>query len=302
MKTSSCFSASFFAMGSQCSLILYGEHARRAAALAIAEVERIEERYSRYRADNFLSTINAAAQAGAELEVDAETAGLIDHAFAVHHQSQGLFDITAGSLRRIWNDEIVSLPEESSVLAALTKVGLDKVIWRSPWISFTRSGMEIDFGGIAKEYAADRAAALCRTMGVEHGLVELGGDIAIIGPNPDGTPWRVGISDPGTPSVAIATLFVPSSGVATSGDYQRFWEFDGKRYSHILHPRTGWPVVGLTSATVVAESCLAAGALSTIAILKGAEGIAWLEAHASNHIYLDRENRLGGGALRRDSP
>ena len=290
----------FFAMGSQCALILHGEDPRRAASLAIAEVERIEQRYSRYRADSLLSVINRAAQNGSEIEVDAETASLIDHACAVHRKSDGLFDITAGALRSVWNDETACLPEETSIFAVLEKVGLDKVVWRSPQLSFKRDGMEIDFGGIAKEYAADRAAALCRASGVEHGLVELGGDIAIIGPNPDGTPWRIGVSDPGDPTVAIATLFVSSGGVATSGDYQRFWEFDGERYGHILDPRTGWPVAGLASATVAAETCLSAGALSTIALLKGAGGIAWLEAHAPNHIYLDRENRLGGGALGRE--
>jgi len=289
----------FFAMGSTCSLILHGEDLGRVGSIAIAEVERIEQRYSRYRPDSLLSAINKAAREGAEIEVDSETAGLIEQAFEVYRQSGGLFDITSGSLRSVWNDETASMPETTAIFDALEKVGLDKVIWKPPLLSFTHRGIEFDFGGIAKEYAADRAAAACRSAGVEHGLVELGGDIAVIGPNPDGTPWRIGVSDPREPTVAIATLFVSMGGVATSGDYERYWEIDGRRHSHILDPRTGWPVEGLPSVTVVAESCLAAGALSTVAVLKGAGGISWLDAHAPVHIYLDRDGRLGGRALGR---
>ena len=123
------------------------------------------------------------------------------------------------------------------------------------------------------------------------------GDLAVIGPNLDGSPWRIGISDPKDPQTAIATLFVSKGGVATSGDYERYWEFDGRRYGHILNPLTGWPVQGLLSATVAAESCLEAGTFSTTAILKSDEGIAWLSDHAPAHLYTDRAHRLGGSAL-----
>ena len=290
----------FFAMGGCCSLTLFAkclDDAIMVAAAARAEVDRIERAYSRYRPDSIVAGINAAARRGGEIEVDPETAGLIDHAFAVHRWSGGLFDITSGVLRRAWSDDAVAPPDRETLKALLQSVGLEKLSWRRPKLSFRVEGMEIDFGGIAKEYAADRAAAVCRSLGAGHGLVDLGGDLAVIGPNPDGSPWRIGVVDPRDGQTAIATLLVAMGGVATSGDYQRYWEFGGRRYGHILDPRTGWPVEGLASATVVARDRLTAGACSTVAILKGEAGIAWLREQAPAHVYVDRAHRLGGSAL-----
>ncbi len=288
-------------MGSPCALTLFRDVVHQAdfiAAAAIAEVERIEQAYSRYRSDSIISSINEAAQKGADIEADPETAFLIDHAFEIFKLSDGLFDITSGVLRKVWNDDAAAAPDRTTLATLLRRVGLAKILWRRPRLSFTIPGIEIDFGGIAKEYAADRAAAICQSFGVIHGLVELGGDLAVIGPNPDGSPWRIGVSDPNDPQAAIATLFVSKGGVATSGDYERYWELDGRRYGHILNPQTGWPVEGLLSVTVSVRSCLTAGAISTVAVLKGDEGIAWLRDHAPAYLYVDRAGRLGGSALR----
>jgi thiamine biosynthesis lipoprotein len=212
----------FFAMGSPCALSLYdhlqGDTAQVAEA-ATAEVRRIERRYSRYIADSLLCRINRAANGGNSICVDLETADLIDHAFAAHARSHGLFDVTSGLMRQIWNDEIDRVPREAEIAAMLARIGLDKVVWRRPKLTFLVPGMELDFGGVAKEYAADRAAQVCRLRGARHGLVNLGGDIAVVGPHPDGTPWRIGIRDPMGRKAAVATLFVASGGVATSGDY-----------------------------------------------------------------------------------
>jgi thiamine biosynthesis lipoprotein len=294
------FDFHFFAMGSPCALTLFADarmDAGTIAAASIAEVERIEQAYSRYRPDSIVSAINAAAREGGEIEADPETAFLIDHAFEIYQLSDGLFDITSGVLRRVWNDAAGALPDKAAIATLLKSVGLTKTTWRRPRLSFTIPEMEIDFGGIAKEYAADRAAAICRSLGVMHGVVDLGGDLAVIGPNPDGSPWRIGISDPKAPQTAIATLFVAEGGVATSGDYEHYWELGEHRYGHILNPHTGWPVEGLPSVTVAAHSCLAAGAFSTVAILKADEGIPWLRDHAPAHLYIDRAHGLGGSAL-----
>ena len=291
-------------MGSSCALTLFSDIARKAdliAAAAIAEVERIEQAYSRYRSDSIISSINEAAQKGTEIEVDPETGFLIDHAFEVFKLSDGLFDITSGVLRRVWNDAAAAAPDKTALATLLRRVGLAKILWRRPRLSFTIPGIEIDFGGIAKEYAADRASAICQSFGATHGLVELGGDLTVIGPNPDGSPWRIGVRDPNDPQAAIATLLVAGGGVATSGDYERYWEFDGRRYGHILNPHTGWPVEGLLSVTVSARSCLTAGAISTVAILKGGEGIAWLRNNAPAYLYVDRAGRLDGSALNTES-
>jgi len=259
----------FFAMGSPCALSLHDRaqgDAARVAEGAIAEVRRIERRYSRYIAESLLSRINRVAKAGNSICVDSETADLIDHAFTAHARSDGLFDVTSGLMRQIWNDEIETIPRETEITAMLGRVGLDKVLWRRPKLTFLVSGMELDFGGVAKEYAADRAADVCRLRGVRHGLVNLGGDIVVVGPHPDGMPWRIGIRDPMGGEAAVATLFAASGGVATSGDYERYFEVEGRRYSHAINPKTGWPVAGLPSVTVAADTCLSAGMTSSIAL------------------------------------
>lgn len=286
------------AMGCPCTISLNAPEAQAIVEAAVAEVERIECAYSRYRPGSITSAINETARRGGAIHVDDETAALIDCAFDLHRRSGGLFDITSGPLRTVWNDATASPPDASTLAALLERIGLEKVNWKRPRLSFVQSGMEVDFGGIAKEYAVDRVAALCRSLGATRGIIDLGGDLALFGSNPDRSPWRIGVADPAQPSRAAATLFVEgSAGVATSGSYQRFWEFEGRRYSHILNPFTGWPVEGLLSVTVISGCCIEAGALSTIAILQGEDGIRWLAHHADAHVYVDRALRLGGNAL-----
>jgi len=268
------------------------EAASAAAEAAIAEVQRIERAYSRYRTDSIVHAINLAAQTGGSIAVDAETAGLIGIAWEVYWFSDGLFDITSGVLREIWNGQTATLPSDADVAGARASIGLHKVKWKPPVLSFSQAGMPIDFGGIGKEYAADRAADICRLHGISHGLVNLGGDIAIAGPNPDGSPCRIGISDPREPGTAIATLFAAAGGIATSGGYERYWEINGRHFAHILNPLTGWPVAGLSSVTVSAETCLAAGLYATVAMLKEAEGPRWLRENHIAHAFADADGSV----------
>jgi thiamine biosynthesis lipoprotein len=294
------FRFDFFAMGSPCEISIYGSDRREVATVAseaISEVRRIECRYSRYRVESILSTINSVAQSGGRICLDSETANLVDHAFEAHTISGGLFDVTCGVVREIWNDNIEATPSDAKIALVLDRVGLEKVEWRRPELRFPVPGMELDFGGLAKEYAADRAAAVCRLGGSLHGLVNLGGDIAVVGPHPDGSPWRIGIRDPLGGDAAAATLFVANGGIATSGSYERYWEIEGRRYSHAINPRTGWPVEGLPSITVVAETCLSAGKSSTIALLQGESGPQWLSATGAVHLYVEASGRLGGSIL-----
>lgn len=283
-------------MGTACTLRLPASPPRavaRAAEAAMAEVARLERKYSRYRDDSLLAEINRVAAAGGEVAVDEETVGLIDYAFACHLQSGGLFDITSGVLRRAWDFRLARCPQPGEIERLLPLVGLQKVVWRAPVLRFPQAGMEIDFGGIVKEYAADRAAAACRAAGLSHGLVDLGGDIAVIGPLPDGTAWQIGSRDPRRPDEAMAVLRLEAGGLASSGDYARFVEIDGVRYSHILDPRTGWPVRGLAAVTVAAESCLVAGSLSTIAMLKQDGGPPWLRGLGVQAVWMDSAGRQG---------
>ena len=290
----------FFALGSSCVLHLYAVTEAQAGAAALAaqgEIERIEARYSRYRPASFLSEINRAAARGESIDLDEETLGLFSYARSCYEKSEGLFDITAGILRRAWDFSSDRLPSQEEIDALLPFVGFAQVAWAPPRLAFPVLGMEIDLGGIGKEYAADRAAELCAAVGMEHGLIDLGGDIRILGPHPDGAPWNIGIRDPFRPGQQITAVELSKGALATSGDYERKIEIGGKRYGHLLDPRTGWPVQGLVSVSVVADQCLVAGSLATLAMLRGRGGQEWLQGlpvTESRHLWIDSQGKSGG--------
>jgi thiamine biosynthesis lipoprotein len=286
---------SFFAMGTECRLYLCGdvEAATRAAGAAAEEVGRLEARYSRYRADSWLSDINRVAARGGTVAVDEETAGLLDYAFACYRKSFGRFDITSGPLRRCWDFNAARLPETGAIAGLLPLIGMDKLDWAPPLLTFRVAGMEIDLGGVVKEYAADRAAERCAALGIDGGLVELGGDIRVVGPRPGGG-WEIGIRHPRDRGAVMAIIVLSGGGLASSGDYERFFELDGRRYCHLLDPVTGWPVEGLSAVTVTAESCLVAGSVASMAMLKGREGASWLARTGLDHVWMDERGRQGG--------
>jgi len=292
------YSYRFHAMGGPCELRLYAAgrvHADAAAESAKAEVLRLEQRYSRYRDDSLTGRINRSAGDARGVEVDEEGAALLDYARTAWEQSKGLFDITSGVLRRAWDFKSGRFPEPGEVERLLPLVGWDKVRWQRPQLVLPLAGMEIDFGGYVKEYAADRAAQACRDAGVRFGLVELGGDIALVGPHPDGSPWQVGVHHPRRPGQAVAVIPLARGAIASSGDYERYFERNGVRYCHILHPRTGWPVQGLAGVSVIADQCLVAGTAATIAMLKGAaEGARWLAELDLRHLCVTADGSLSG--------
>jgi len=274
----------FTAMASPCQIVLDGRDERllaRAADAAIAEVRRIESKYSRYLPASVVSRINAAAGA-APVEVDEETASLLDFAGELWRVSEGLFDATSGVLRRAWDFKQARVPEAAELQALLPLVGWPQVERKAGGVRLPRAGMELDFGGFGKEYAADRAAAVLQQHEVQHALVNLGGDIHVLGPRglPElqGAPWQIAIARPRPDGEGpLATLPVGRGGLATSGDYERYFEQDGRRYCHILDPRTGWPATAWRSVSVVAPNTTAAGALATVAMLRH-DGDAWLKS------------------------
>ena len=290
------FRYSFKAMGCPCEIQFYAKdegHAGPVAETAIADVRRLEERYSRYRDDSLLSGINRVANAGGVITVDEETTGLIHYADTCHRESGGLFDITSGILRRVWRSDMTGLPEHKQIEGLLDRIGWDKVRWDPPRLEFI-AGMELDLGGVVKEYAVDRVAARCWNSGTHHGLINLGGDIRVIGPHPDGSPWRIGIQHPRKRGTALGTIALHRGGVATSGDYERCIVVDGVRYGHVINPKTGWPVQHLASVSVVGDLCVVAGSASTIAMLKEDEGPAWLEGMGLPHYWVDVHGGTGG--------
>jgi len=291
----------FGAMGSDCEVHIAGHvsesHARNAAQAAILEVRRIEAKYSRYRPDSVVSQINAAAGRGAPVPIDDETADLLAYADQMYWASDGLFDITSGVLSRAWDFRAGRLPTRQALHSLRQCVGwtltlLERAPGRSRF-GLLRTGMEIDLGGFGKEYAADRAAVLLQGRSVHHGFVNLGGDIRIIGPRPDGSPWQMAIRHPREEDRPLATIELREGALATSGDYERYFIGpDGERYCHVLNPRTGWPVRAWRSISVVAPLCLAAGSMCTIAMLKGEDALAFLRQQAPDFLAVDAQGEV----------
>ena len=287
----------FKAMGSPCDIQLFSEteaQAKHVAELVMADVERLEARYSRYRDTSFLSDINRVAATGGAISVDDETTALLNYALTCYRQSDGLFDITSGILRRAWRFDQGALPDQALIESLLEHVGWHKLRWTPPLLAFPIAGMEIDFGGIVKEYAADRSATLCREAGVQHGVVNLGGDIRIVGPRGDGSPWRIGIRHPRRKTAVLRSLALRDGALASSGDYERCIVVNDIRYGHILNPKTGWPVGHLAAVSVVSDLCVVAGSASTIAMLKAADGPDWLKSLGLPHLWVDVQGRIGG--------
>jgi thiamine biosynthesis lipoprotein len=260
----------FRAMASPCEVHVGGADAATAAAvveLAAAEAARIEAKLSRYRRGNVIDAINSAR--GRTVVVDDETARLLDYAERLHELSDGKFDVTSGVLRRAWRfDGSDRLPSREAIAALLPHVGWHRVRWRAPELTLL-PGMEIDLGGIGKEYAVDRVAALVRPLAVNC-LVNFGGDLLALGSQADGAPWRVGIESVTEEARAAKQLSLRVGALATSGDARRYVLKNGKRYGHILDPTTGWPVVDAPrSVTVAAPTCTQAGMLATLALLQG---------------------------------
>jgi thiamine biosynthesis lipoprotein len=273
------FTGLFTAMASPCELLVDVDDPQLATALlqqAADEAARIENKFSRYRDDNIIHAIHNAD--GKPVEVDEETARLLDYADHCYRISDGMFDITSGILRRAWRfDGSDHIPTQRQIDDLLPLIGWHLVTWENPILTLP-AGMEIDLGGIGKEYAADRTALLLHNSllarGIEAGLVvNFGGDISVTGPRRDGSNWIIGVEG-GTQSFPLGR-----GGVATSGDTRRFLQKNDVRYSHVLDPHTGWPVRGAPSTiTVIADTCTDAGILSTLALLQGEKAEEFLQA------------------------
>ena len=277
------FRCNFVAMGSPCEILVETdkeELARQVADAASFEAWRIEDKFSRYLPGNIVDRINRAG--GEAVKVDDETSRLIDFAATLHEVSAGKFDITSGILREAWTfDGSDRVPAANDVAAILERVGWSKVRWDNPLLTLG-PGMQIDLGGIAKEYAVDRTASLIAAQSDEACLVNFGGDLAALKPPLQSGAWQVGIEALNAErQIAQKRIRLEHRGLATSGDARRFLLKDGIRYSHILDPTTGWPVRDAPrSITVAADTCTQAGMLATLAMLHGPDAEHFLEAQA----------------------
>jgi thiamine biosynthesis lipoprotein len=287
-RSEGVLAACFSAMASPCEVLIDTDDeqlAFEAGLRAASEALRIEKKFSRYRPDSVVSAINASQ--GQAVAVDDETAQLIDFAFHCHQLSDGLFDITSGVLRKVWRfDGSDRVPEAGQVAALLPSIGLDKVLWRKPEIILP-AGMELDFGGIGKEYAVDRVLGMLVAEFQCPMLVNFGGDLCA-SEKPSQGAWQIGVERPGTIEQAALVLELTRGGLATSGDTRRHLLKAGRRYGHILNPKTGWPIEGgPRSVTVAASTCMEAGMLATFSLLQGPAAKDFLCAQSVTHWCLD---------------
>ncbi len=267
-------------MGSPCELLIEAPDesvAKNATYVVAAEAWRIEDKFSRYLPGNIVHQINNSD--GKTVQIDDETANLIDFAASLFEMSESRFDITSGVLRKAWKfDGGDQLPEDATVERILENVGWSKASWQRPELAL-RPGMQIDFGGIGKEYAVDRAADLLNDDTTSACLLNFGGDLVATRAPADSSGWQVGIEAFDTDTGPAKRLIRLKNGaLATSGDARRFILKDGIRYGHILDPTTGWPVANAPrSITIAADTCTQAGMIATLAMLNGEHAEDFLE-------------------------
>jgi thiamine biosynthesis lipoprotein len=277
----------------------YGEHAEEALRAVRGEAERLESLMSRFIAESDIGRLNGSAGVRKEA-LSEETCAVLARAAALSGRSGGLFDVTIGPLVDLWRGgrDAGEPPSEECIRRALALVGYDgiELYPQESAAMLMRPGMSVDLGGIGKGYAADRFLGVFQEYGVESAFTNIGGNVAALGGKPGGAPWRVGIQHPRREGALIGAVSVAGRSVVTSGDYQRFFTGrDGRRYHHILDPRTGRPAEsGLVSATVVAGSSMDADALSTAVFAAGRErGSGLLKGFAgAEAVLIDRDLRV----------
>ncbi len=276
----------FPALGTQCEVqyVAPGGDGQAGAfeRAAVGWVQAFEAKYSRFRPESLLSRINAAA--GREwVGVDAETEGMFKLCDTIQFMTQGILDPTALPLIRLWDwkAQPASIPKGESIAAAQRLVGWAKVQRQPGRVFLPEAGMALDFGGFGKEFAVDIVADIAGDHGIADALIDFGRDIRAVGAPPGRPAWHIGLEDPQSPGAPWASIsFSGSRGIASSGDTVRSFVIDGRRFGHIIDPRTGWPVAnGCTQATVIAGTCLHAGVLSTTAFVLGVpRAIPWIES------------------------
>jgi thiamine biosynthesis lipoprotein len=279
-REQSHFRGRFVAMANPCEVLCETQDealAREISEIAAREALRIEHKFSRYRSDGVVHSINTAK--GSATELDPESAQLLEFAATLWQVTQGAFDITSGVLRHAWrfNDE-KRVPMQADIDELMKRVGWQQVTWKKPLLTMPE-GMEIDFGGIGKEYAVDRVVAQLGAHANIPMLVNFGGDLRTVGPVPVNGSWQVGIESIAAQGQVDTRIQLSTGALATSGDTRRFIEIDGRRYGHIIDARTGWPALGAPrSVTVAADTCSQAGTFSTLAMLQGENAERFLEA------------------------
>ncbi len=271
------FSKTLLLMGSKFEITAVSADeglAWRAIESAIGEIQQIEKSISSWDPHSQTSKVNRFAGISA-VKVDSALFYLIYRSKKISQLTGGAFDISFASIDKLWqfDGSMQKLPDSMQVAASVAKINWQHIQLQADSLSvfLVEKGMRIGFGAIGKGYAAMRAKALMQSMGITSGLVNAGGDLIAWGHRPQGTPWSIGIADPENPAQIFAQLDIHDQAVVTSGTYEKFVEFGGKRYAHIIDPRTGWPVQELKSLTIICPDAELADALATAVFVLGPE-------------------------------
>lgn len=258
-------------------LVADGRNADKVLTAAIEEMSRLEKILSAHISGSEVWQINFAQ--GQPVEVSQAVIDVLERAALVYNKSGGAFDVTVGTLLRTWGfgTDTQKVPSPEALAEARQGVGFTNVVFdpEKRIVQLTNLHTKLDLGGVAKGYIVDQAMEFISSMGIKSAVVDAGGDVRILGGRPGQYTWdkhrpaRVGIQDPSNPENLIAIVETMNGSVLTSGDYERFFVQDGVRYTHIIDPRTGAPVRGVTSATVVTEEAALADAIATAVMVLG---------------------------------
>ncbi|MCT3804758.1 FAD:protein FMN transferase [Elizabethkingia anophelis] len=257
---------------------------------AVAEITRIENVISEWRPETQISQVNQ--NAGIKpIKVDREVFDLTKKGLYFSKLTDGAFDISIVAMDKIWkfDDSMDELPSEQAIKESVRNVGYQNIILDSTnsTIFLRNPGMKIGFGSIGKGYAADKTRDLMKSMGVKAGIIDASGDISTWGTQPDGKLWAIGINNPFNDHKMAAILYFKENSVTTSGSYEKYAEIHGKRYSHIMNPKTGYPSTGLTSVTITGPNATMANGFSTsVMVLGEKEGLKLLKQFPEYHYLL----------------
>jgi thiamine biosynthesis lipoprotein len=263
-------------MGNKFELTVVGQDEHSAMEqidAGIEEIRRIERLLTTFNDESETSLINSNAGVAA-VRVSHETFSLIERSIRISQLTQGAFDITYGSIdKRLWNFDTTmrQLPDKETAKRMVRLINYHNIILNEEngTVFLKEKGMRIGFGGIGKGYAAEQAKKVMKAMGAGSGIVNASGDLAVWGFQPDGSPWTIGIVDPNVRHRIFSYLNVTNLAIATSGNYEKFVIIDGKRYSHTINPRTGLPVTGIKSVTILCPNAEFADAIATPVMIMG---------------------------------
>ena len=296
-------------MGNRFEITVVGDDeawANERISAAVDEIRRIERLLTTFSDDSQTNQINAAAGI-APVQVDQEVFDIISRSKKISQLTQGAFDITYGSVdKRLWNFDttMTSLPDAGTAKTMVRLINYHNVILNEDQrtVFLKEKGMRIGFGGIGKGYAAEMGKRLLRKQGVKSGVVNAAGDLTAWGLQPNGKPWTIGIADPNARTSAFSHLNITNVSVATSGNYEKYALINGKKYSHTIDPKTGLPVTGIKSVTIICPNAEIADAMATPVMIMGIKtgldlinqmkDIACIIIDDNDHIHTSKNIRL----------